>query len=78
LSFLLARDAIQWRNCPRILFFSVLAGLLDLIGLNERPMNRREAIISLIVSKNDEKWLIAAMHFSTLTGGPEAGAKGTQ
>jgi len=34
--------------------------------------------ISLTVAKNDEKWLIAAMHFSTLTGGPEAGAKGTQ
>ena len=33
-------------KCPRILFFSVLDGLLDLIGLNERPMNRREAIIA--------------------------------
>jgi uncharacterized protein (TIGR02246 family) len=33
--------------------------------------------ISLTVSKNDQKWLIAAMHFSTLTGGPEAGDKGT-
>jgi uncharacterized protein (TIGR02246 family) len=34
--------------------------------------------ISLTVTKNDQKWLIAAMHFSTLTGGSEAGAKGTQ
>ena len=34
--------------------------------------------ISLTVAKNDEKWLIAAMHFSTLTGGPEAGAKSAQ
>ena len=33
--------------------------------------------ISLTVAKNDEKWLIAAMHFSTLTG-PEAGDKGTK
>jgi uncharacterized protein (TIGR02246 family) len=31
--------------------------------------------ISLTVAKNDEKWLIASMHFSTLTG--EAGNKGT-
>ena len=34
--------------------------------------------ISLTVAKNDEKWLIAAMHFSTLTGGSEAGAKSAQ
>ena len=31
--------------------------------------------ISLTVAKNEEKWLIASMHFSTLTG--EAGNKGT-
>src|ERR1700675_1896057 len=31
--------------------------------------------ISLTVAKYDEKWLIAAMHFSTLTGGPEAVTK---
>ena len=34
--------------------------------------------ISLTIAKYDEKWLIATMHFSTLTGGPEAGDKGTQ
>ena len=33
--------------------------------------------VSLTVTKNDEKWLISAMHFSTLTG-PEAGDKGTK
>jgi uncharacterized protein (TIGR02246 family) len=31
--------------------------------------------VSLTVTKNDEKWMIASMHFSTLTG--EAGNKGT-
>src|SRR6478672_11206750 len=33
--------------------------------------------VSLRVTKNQHKWLIAAMHFSTLTGGPEAANKGT-
>src|SRR5580693_78558 len=33
--------------------------------------------VSLTVTKNQHKWLIAAMHFSTLTGGPEAANKGT-
>jgi hypothetical protein len=35
------------------------------------------ATVSLTVTKNQHKWLIAAMHFSTLTGGPEAANKGT-
>ena len=34
--------------------------------------------ISLTVAKNDEKWLIAAMHFSTLTGGATPGTKDAQ
>jgi uncharacterized protein (TIGR02246 family) len=33
--------------------------------------------ISITVAKHQEKWLIAAMHFSTLTGSAEAGSKGT-
>jgi uncharacterized protein (TIGR02246 family) len=33
--------------------------------------------ISLTVAKEQEKWLIGAMHFSTLTGASEAGSKGT-
>jgi uncharacterized protein (TIGR02246 family) len=33
--------------------------------------------VSLTVAKHQEKWLIAAMHFSTLTGPSEAGSKGT-
>ena len=31
--------------------------------------------LSLTVAKKDGKWLIAAMHFSTLTGGATPGAK---
>jgi ketosteroid isomerase-like protein len=34
--------------------------------------------ISLTVAKYGDKWLITAMHFSTLTGGPEAGSKDAQ
>jgi ketosteroid isomerase-like protein len=34
--------------------------------------------LSLTVAKEGGNWKIAAMHFSTLTGGGEAGAKGTQ
>jgi ketosteroid isomerase-like protein len=34
--------------------------------------------LSLTVAKKEGKWLIAAMHFSTLTGGDAAGAKDTQ
>jgi ketosteroid isomerase-like protein len=33
--------------------------------------------ISLTVAKDSGRWLIAAMHFSTLTGGANAGAKET-
>jgi ketosteroid isomerase-like protein len=33
--------------------------------------------ISLTVAKFEQQWFIAAMHFSTLTGGPEAASKGT-
>jgi uncharacterized protein (TIGR02246 family) len=33
--------------------------------------------ISMTVAKHQEKWLIASMHFSTLTGTAEAGSKGT-
>jgi uncharacterized protein (TIGR02246 family) len=32
--------------------------------------------ISLTVAKNDNQWLIASMHFSTLTGAGEAAVKG--
>jgi uncharacterized protein (TIGR02246 family) len=32
--------------------------------------------ISMTVAKHQEKWLIASMHFSTLTGGSDAGNKG--
>jgi uncharacterized protein (TIGR02246 family) len=34
--------------------------------------------LSLTVSKKSGKWLIAAMHFSTLTGGPAPGSKDSQ
>jgi ketosteroid isomerase-like protein len=34
--------------------------------------------LSLTVAKKAGKWLIAAMHFSTLTGGSATGAKDTQ
>jgi len=34
--------------------------------------------ISLTVAKDGSRWLIAAMHFSTLAGGADAGAKDTQ
>ena len=34
--------------------------------------------LSLTVAKKDGKWLIAAMHFSTLTGDSETGTKDTQ
>ena len=34
--------------------------------------------LSLTVAKKDGKWLIAAMHFSTLTGDSATGAKDTQ
>src|SRR6478672_705806 len=34
--------------------------------------------LSLTVAKKDGKWLIAAMHFSTLTGGSATGTKDTQ
>jgi len=34
--------------------------------------------LSLTVSKKSGKWLIAAMHFSTLTAGPAAGSKDSQ
>jgi uncharacterized protein (TIGR02246 family) len=34
--------------------------------------------VSLTVVKYHQKWLIAAMHFSTLTGGSEAGSKEAQ
>src|SRR5258708_23672700 len=34
--------------------------------------------ISLTVAKDSGRWLVAAMHFSTLTCGTEGGAKGTQ
>jgi uncharacterized protein (TIGR02246 family) len=34
--------------------------------------------VSLTVAKKDGKWLIAAMHFSTLTGGSATGTKDTQ
>ena len=34
--------------------------------------------ISLTVAKKDSKWLIAAMHFSTLTGDSATGTKDTQ
>jgi ketosteroid isomerase-like protein len=34
--------------------------------------------LSLTVAKKDGKWLIAAMHFSTLTGGTATGTKDTQ
>jgi hypothetical protein len=34
--------------------------------------------LSLTVEKKDGKWLIAAMHFSTLTGDSATGTKGTQ
>ena len=33
--------------------------------------------ISMTVAKHQEKWLIASMHFSTLTGTADAGSKGT-
>ena len=34
--------------------------------------------LSLTVAKKDGKWLIAAMHFSTLTGGTAPGTKDTE
>jgi len=34
--------------------------------------------ISLTVAKDSGPWLVAAIHFSTLTGGADAGTKGTQ
>jgi uncharacterized protein (TIGR02246 family) len=34
--------------------------------------------ISLTVAKKDGKWLITAMHFSTLTGGAQSGAENAQ
>jgi uncharacterized protein (TIGR02246 family) len=34
--------------------------------------------LSLTVSKKSGKWLVDAMHFSTLTGGPGSGTKNTQ
>jgi uncharacterized protein (TIGR02246 family) len=34
--------------------------------------------ISITVAKKEDKWLIAAMHFSTLTGGATPGAKGSE
>jgi ketosteroid isomerase-like protein len=34
--------------------------------------------LSLTVSKKSGNWLVAAMHFSTLTGGPAAGSKDSQ
>jgi uncharacterized protein (TIGR02246 family) len=34
--------------------------------------------ISLTVAKDSGRWLIAAMHFSTLTGGVDAGTKDTK
>jgi uncharacterized protein (TIGR02246 family) len=34
--------------------------------------------ISLTVAKKEGKWLIAAMHFSTLTGGAKPGTKGSE
>jgi ketosteroid isomerase-like protein len=34
--------------------------------------------LSLTVAKKDGKWLIAAMHFSTLTGGTATGTKDTK
>jgi hypothetical protein len=34
--------------------------------------------LSLTVAKKEGKWLIAAMHFSTLTGGAPSGTKDTQ
>ena len=34
--------------------------------------------ISLTVAKKEGKWLIAAMHFSTLTGGATSGTKGSE
>ena len=34
--------------------------------------------LSLTVAKKEGKWLVAAMHFSTLTGGSATGAKDTQ
>ena len=34
--------------------------------------------ISLTVAKHDDKWLVAAMHFSTLTGASEAGKNDAQ
>ncbi len=34
--------------------------------------------ISLTVAKDSGRWLVAAMHFSTLTGASEAGGKDTQ
>jgi uncharacterized protein (TIGR02246 family) len=34
--------------------------------------------ISLTVAKDSGQWLVAAMHFSTLTGGADGGAKDTQ
>ena len=34
--------------------------------------------ISITVAKKEDKWLIAAMHFSTLTGGVTPGTKGSE
>ncbi|MBV9107288.1 MAG: nuclear transport factor 2 family protein [Verrucomicrobia bacterium] len=34
--------------------------------------------LSMTVAKKDAKWLIAAMHFSTLTGGAAPGSKDTE
>ena len=34
--------------------------------------------ISITVAKQDNKWLIAAMHFSTLTGSAASGTKGSE
>jgi uncharacterized protein (TIGR02246 family) len=34
--------------------------------------------VSLTVAKTSDKWLIAAMHFSTLTGSTDAGSKATK
>src|SRR5215472_10288318 len=34
--------------------------------------------ISITVAKKEDKWLVAAMHFSTLTGGATPGTKGSE
>jgi hypothetical protein len=68
----------DWTCTPRATEFVKMDGSTP----RPTPVDGKEFVfalnLSLTVAKKDDKWLIAAMHFSTLTGDSATGTKDAQ